>query len=59
VSVFAVSSYPDVNRVVKATSTLAGTKLTMKWEGAGVTTGQVEGNTFTMNHEGIVLAYQK
>jgi len=28
-------------------------------EGAGTTLGTVEGNTFTMNDEGMVLSYQK
>jgi len=29
-----------------------GAKLTMKWEGAGITMGSMEGNTFTMDNEG-------
>jgi hypothetical protein len=44
---------------VKATYTRDGSKLTMKWQGAGMTIGNVERNTFTMNNEGMVLAYQK
>jgi hypothetical protein len=44
---------------VKATYTRQGSKLTMQWEGAGMTTGTVEGDTFTMNNEGMVLAYRK
>lgn len=44
---------------VKATYTRQGSKLTMQWEGAGRTTGTVEGDTFTMNNEGMVLAYRK
>ena len=31
----------------------------MKWEGGGTTMGDVEGNTFTMDNEGRVFAYQK
>ena len=42
-----------------ATYTQAGTKLTMKWQGFGRTEGSVEGNTFTMNNEGMVLVYRK
>jgi hypothetical protein len=44
---------------VKATYTRQGSKLTMQWEGAGVTTGTVEGGVFTMNNEGMVFAYRK
>lgn len=44
---------------VKATYTRQGPKLTMKWEGAGVTFGTVSGDTFTMNNEGMALAYRK
>ncbi len=46
-------------REVKATYTQEGTKLTMRWEGAGMTTGKVEGDTFTMNNEGMLLTYRK
>jgi len=44
---------------VKATYTRDGPKLTMKWQGAGMTLGTLEGDTFTMNNEGMVLAYRK
>ena len=36
-----------------------GPKLTMKWQGAGMTTGTIAGNTFTMNNEGMELVYKK
>jgi len=49
----------DVVRDVKASYTRQGAKLTMKWEGAGTTIGTVEGDTFTMNNEGIVFAYRR
>jgi len=49
----------DVSREVKATYTRQGSVLTMKWEGAGITTGTVEDRTFTMNNEGIVFAYRR
>ncbi len=49
----------DAGREVKATYTRDGSKLTMKWEGAGTTAGSVEGNTFTMTNEGMVLLYRK
>jgi len=44
---------------VKATYTREGKQLTMKWQGAGMTLGTVEGDTFTMNNEGMVFAYRK
>ena len=44
---------------VKATYTREGPKLTMKWQGAGMTIGSVEGDTFTMNNEGMLLVYKK
>ena len=57
--IFSMPSKGDVGREVKATYTQQGAKLTMKWEGAGITMGNVEGNTFTMDNEGMVFAYQK
>ena len=44
---------------VNATYTREGQKLTMQWQGAGRTIGSVEGDTFTMNNEGMVFAYRK
>ena len=44
---------------VKATYTREGPKLTMKWQGAGMTIGTVEGDMFTMDNEGMVFAYRK
>jgi hypothetical protein len=58
-SVFSVPPGGDVNRVVKATYTRESSNLTMRWEGAGTTTGTVEGDMFTMNNEGMVFAYRK
>ena len=57
--VFTLPSNEEASRVVKATYTREGTKLTMKWEGAGMTTGNVISNTFTMNNEGMVFVYRK
>ncbi len=56
---FTLPSGVDSTREVKATYTREGTKLTMRWEGAGMTSGTVQDNTFTMNNEGMVLAYKK
>ena len=57
--VFSIPSGGDSGREVKATYTRQGAKLTMKWVGAGTTTGTVAGDTFTMNNEGITFAYRK
>ena len=57
--VFSPPSGGDSTREVKATYTRQGAKLTMKWERAGMTTGTVEGDTFTMNNEGMIFAYRK
>lgn len=56
---FSLPSRGDSTREVKATYSQEGAKLTMKWEGAGITTGTVEGDTFTMNNEGMIFAYRK
>ncbi len=44
---------------VKATYTYQDSKLTMKWQGAGTTVGTIQGNTFSMNNEGMAFVYQK
>jgi hypothetical protein len=31
----------------------------MKWKGAGMTTASVEGDTLTMNNEGLLFVYTK
>lgn len=58
-SVFAVPPYKDVHREVKATYTQKGAELTMRWIGAGMTKGQIAGNEFTMNNEGMIFFYRK
>jgi hypothetical protein len=57
--VFSVPSRGDASREVKASYTQKGATLTMKWEGAGTTTGTVQGDAFTMHNEGMLLAYRK
>jgi hypothetical protein len=54
-----VPSRGDMNVDVKATYTRQGPELTMQWVGAGMTMGNVNGNTFTMTNEGMVFAYRK
>jgi hypothetical protein len=50
--VFVPPSGSETSREVRATYSRLGSKLKMRWEGAGITTGSVQGNTFTMNNEG-------
>jgi len=57
--VFSVPPRADSSRDVKATYTHQGSKLSMKWEGAGKTVGTLEGDTFTMNNEGMIFVYRK
>ena len=57
--VFLPPSGPEATRKVNATYTRRGPKLLMQWEGAGITDGTVEGDTFTMNNEGMVLFYRR
>ena len=56
---FAVPPHPDVHREVKATYTQNGVALVMRWQGAGLTQGQINGNEFTMNNEGMLFSYRK
>ena len=56
---FSRPSAPDATREVKARYTRDGSKLTMKWQGAGTTIGTVEGSNFTMDNEGMIFAYRK
>ena len=58
-SAFVMPSGQAQTREVSATYTRDGFKLTMQWQGAGVTTGTVEGDTFTMENEGQLLVYRK
>lgn len=58
-TVFVSPSGSEVTREVAATYTKDGSKMTMQWEGAGTTVGTIEGNTFTMDNEGIVFVYKK
>jgi len=56
---FSVEPSKEMSREVKATYTQEGSTLTMKWEGAGTTTGTVDGDTFTMNNEGMIFSYHR
>ena len=58
-TVFVPPSGTEVAREVSATYTQVGSKLTMQWEGAGKTVGTIQGDTFTMDNEGMVFVYRK
>ena len=58
-TVFVPPTGTETEREVDATYTREGSKLTMKWEGAGMTVGTVDGNTFTMDNEGMIFVYKK
>ena len=58
-TVFVPPSGKEATREVSATYTKEGAKLTMQWQAAGMTTGTIEGNTFTMDNEGMVFVYKK
>lgn len=58
-TVFVPPAGQEATREVSATYTKDGAKLTMQWQGAGMTTGTVEGNTFTMDNEGMLFVYKK
>ena len=59
VMAFLVPSGQAQSREVSASYTRDGSKLTMQWQGAGMTSGTVEGDTFTMENEGQLLLYRK
>jgi hypothetical protein len=58
-TVFVPPSGTEVAREVSATYSKDGSKLTMQWKGAGKTIGTIEGNTFTMENEGMAFVYGK
>jgi len=57
--VFSSPSGREATREVKATYTRQGPTLTLTWEGAGTTTGTIDGDTFTMNNEGMIFTYRR
>ena len=59
VTAFVLPSGQAQSREVSATYTRDGSRLTMQWQGAGVTNGTIEGDTFTMDNEGQLFLYRK
>lgn len=49
----------EVTREVAGTYTRDGAKLTIQWQGAGVTEGAADGKTFTMDNVGMGLSFRK
>jgi hypothetical protein len=58
-TVFVPPSGSENTLEVRATYTKDGSQLTMQWQGAGRTTGTIDGNPFTMDNEGMVFVYRK
>jgi len=44
---------------LKGTYTMEGSECRLKWEGAGTTPGDWEGDTFSFNNEGMVFAFER
>jgi hypothetical protein len=58
-TVFIPPSGTEVAREVSATYTKDGSRLAMQWKDAGKTVGNIQGNIFTMDNEGMVFVYRK
>jgi len=58
-TVFVPPAGTEVVREVTATYSKDGSRLTMQWQGAGTTVGDLQGNTFTMDNEGMEFVYKK
>ena len=58
-TIFVPPSGSATTNEASATYTQDGSKLTMQWQGAGTTTGTLNGSTFTMENEGMVFVYRK
>ena len=56
---FALTGGKEIVREVQATYTRSGAHLKMKWKGAGTTTGTLEGETFTLENEGMKFVYRR
>ena len=58
-TIFVAPSGQEVTRTVEATYRMSGARLTMRWKGAGSTVGTIDGDTFTMNNEGMLFEYER
>ena len=58
-TIFSPPSGGQVTRKVNATYTRNGSNLVMQWQGAGVTTGTIADETFTMDNHGMIFVYSR
>lgn len=58
-TIFVPASGAEISREVSATYIQEGSRLNMRWKGAGKTVGTIQGDTFTMNNEGMIFVYRK
>lgn len=58
-TMFVPPSTTPVVREVAASYTTAGSNITMRWDGAGITRGTLDGDRFTMDNEGMRFVYLK
>ncbi|MDJ0779923.1 MAG: carbohydrate binding domain-containing protein [Gammaproteobacteria bacterium] len=58
-TVFTPPEGDQATRRVKATYTRDGSSLLMRWEGAGMTRGSIDGEVFVMNNHGMILVYTR
>lgn len=56
---FAPPDGDETTREVYAKYRVDDSRLTMRWEGAGMTEGKVDGDTFVMDNHGMIFEYAK
>ncbi|MBT8137944.1 MAG: hypothetical protein KJO54_13090 [Gammaproteobacteria bacterium] len=56
---FAPPGGDTMRREVHAKYVVEDGRLAMTWEGAGVTHGSVDGDTFTMDNHGMIMEYRR
>jgi hypothetical protein len=49
----------EITREVRAKYRIEDSRLIMRWEGAGMTEGAIEGDTFIMDNEGMIFEYTR
>lgn len=58
-TVFTAPDGVERSREVRAQYERTGSRLIMRWEGAGTTEGTVEGDTFVMDNHGMIFEYTR
>ena len=58
-TVFSPPHGERLTRTVDASFTRSGSRLVMRWKGAGVTEGEISGEFFTMDNHGMFFRYQR